>query len=407
MMLIKLAWRNLWRNRKRSIITLTSIAIAVLLAVSMRSMQLGMYDNMIKNVVGSYVGYIQIHGRGYWEEQTLDNALQITPQLRDKVQSIPGVKHLLERIGTFSLGSRGDETKGVMVSGIRMEDERQMVDWDARLLKGELLPPGSEDILLAKGVARFFRADVGDTMVLIGQGYHGMSAAGKFRVGGIVDMKNPKINSVSVFLSLPVAQDYLSAKNVVTHLVIDKAENADEKQMLKRLTTALDTSKYEVMGWREMLPELEQTILADSVGGLLMVFILYMIITFGIFGTVLMMTQERIFELGIMMAIGMKRLKLILTLIYETIILTILGLLIGIALVLPIMYYYHVHPLQLGLDQAEVMEKFGFEATVPFLFNLQLPLTHALIIFIISLVIALYPVIRIWRLNPLEAMRSK
>ncbi len=406
-MLIKLAWRNLWRNRKRSIITLTSIAIAVLLAVSMRSMQLGMYDNMIKNVVGSYVGYIQIHGRGYWEEQTLDNALQITPQLRDKVQSIPGVKHLIERIGTFSLGSRGDETKGVMVSGIRMEDERQMVDWDARLLKGELLPPGSEDILLAKGVARFFRADVGDTIVLIGQGYHGMSAAGKFRVGGIVDMKNPKINSVSVFLSLPVAQDYLSAKNVVTHLVIDKAENADEKQMLNRLTTALDTSKYEVMGWREMLPELEQTILADSVGGLLMVFILYMIITFGIFGTVLMMTQERIFELGIMMAIGMKRLKLILTLIYETIILTILGLLIGIALVLPIMYYYHVHPLQLGLDQAEVMEKFGFEATVPFLFNLQLPLTHALIIFIISLVIALYPVIRIWRLNPLEAMRSK
>ena len=88
MMLIKLAWRNIWRNKKRSIITITAIVIAVFLAVVMRSLQLGMYDNMIQNIVGSYSGHIQIHSIGYWEEQTIDNAFEYNDSLIKKLKSI-------------------------------------------------------------------------------------------------------------------------------------------------------------------------------------------------------------------------------------------------------------------------------------------------------------------------------
>jgi ABC-type lipoprotein release transport system permease subunit len=200
-MLLKLAWRNLWRNKKRSIITISSITIAVFLAVFMRSMQLGAYQNMIKNVVGSYVGYVQIHAIGYWDEQTLDNALTVTPDLLNTVESENGVENVLERIESFALGSANDETKGVMIQGIDIEKEQQMVDWNKRLVKGQLFSKNDRDIILAKGVAKFFKVNVGDTIIFIGQGYHGMSAAGKFKICGIVDMKSPKINNMSVFIS--------------------------------------------------------------------------------------------------------------------------------------------------------------------------------------------------------------
>lgn len=404
-MLLKLAWRNLWRNKKRSIITISSITIAVFLAVFMRTMQLGMYSNMIKNVVGSYVGYVQVHANGYWDEQTLDNALTVTPELLADINAVNGVENTLQRIESFALGSVDEDTKGVLIQGIEMEKEQQMVNWNNRLIKGSLFDENSQAILLAKGVAKFFKVGVGDTIVFIGQGYHGMSAAGKYKVCGIVDMKNPKINNLSVFMPLKLVQDFLSADGVVTQLVINKSDKADEDKIAQQLKQKLDANQYEVMDWKQMLPELEQTILADSVGGLLMVFILYMIITFGIFGTVLMMTQERTFELGIMLAIGMKRIKLIITLIYETIILTLLGILLGVALVMPLVYYFHVNPLQLGGDQAQVMENFGFESSIPFLFNFDVPFTHGLIIFVISLIITLYPSIKIWKMNPIKAMK--
>jgi len=404
-MLVKLAWRNLWRNKKRSIITISSITIALFLAVAMRSMQLGMYSNMIKNVVGSYVGYAQIHANGFWDEQTLDNALIANPELISKIEAVDGVENTIQRIETFSLGSVDDKTKGVLIQGIEMDKEQLMVDWQNRLVDGELFTNESQSVILAKGVAKFFKVNAGDTIVFIGQGYQGMSAVGKYKISGVVDMKNPKINSLSVFMPLTLAQDYLSATDVVTHIIIDKSENVDEKELVSTLQNSLNDDTIEIMGWREMLPELEQTILADSVGGLLMVFILYMIITFGIFGTVLMMTQERTFELGIMLAIGMKRIKLILTLVYETIVLTLLGIVIGTILVMPLVYYYNVNPLVLGADQAATMEEFGFEATIPFLFDFGVPFTHGVIIFTISLIIALYPTVKILKMDAIKAMK--
>ena len=404
-MLIKLAWRNLWRNKKRSIITITSIAIAVFLAVFMRSMQLGMYDNMIKNVVGSYTGYVQVHGNGFWEEQNLENSIELNDSLIHKIKTIEGVETIVPRLQTFSLASSEDLSRGVLIQGVEMDKENQLVDWSNRLLEGELFIPNTDDVILAKGVAHHFKKSVGDTIVFIGQGYHGMSAAGKYRICGIVDMKNPKINDLSVFMPLATTQYYLSADNLVTNLVIGKADNVSTENLLINLNKTLDQSQFEVMSWKEMLPELEQTIIADSVGGLIMVFILYMIITFGIFGTVLMMTQERLYELGVMISIGMKKLKLVWMLILETLVLTSVGILSGIILVAPFVFYFNANPINLAGDQAAMMEKFGFESSIPLLTDFDIPLTHGTIIFCISIIIAIYPTITILYLNPIKAMK--
>jgi len=404
-MLLKLAWRNIWRNKKRSYITISAIAIAVLLSVCMRSMQLGMYDNMISKVVGSYSGYLQIHSKGYWEEQIIDNSFTFNNDILDEIYKTDGVNNIVPRIQNGALVSNEKDSKFVFITGINSNKEKLLTNWDKRLIKGDLLEEGSKSINIGKGIASFFNLDIGDTLIFIGQGYHGMQAVGAFPVSGIIDLKNPKLNNISVFMSLNTAQKFLSAENQITHLIIDKKEYSDELIIAKNIKSNLGKD-YEVMTWQEMMPELEQTIKADSVGGLIMVFILYMIITFGIFGTVLMMTQERKYEFGVVISIGMKKLFLIITMIYESILLTSIGIIFGILISRPIILYYHYNPLEFTGESAKAFEDFGFEAIVPFMSTFDIPITHGLIIFFISLIICLYPIIYILKLTPIKAMKG-
>ncbi|MEC8968258.1 MAG: FtsX-like permease family protein [Bacteroidota bacterium] len=403
-MLIRLAWRNIWRNKKRSIITITAIVIAVFLAILMRSMQLGMYDNMIQNVVGSYTGHVQVHSNGFWEEQTIDNAFVYNDSLIQKIKKTEDVAGTTKRIQSGCLSSYGDLSKFVFVTGIEPKKEQLLTDWNERLIDGQLLQTNSNSVNVGKGIAKYYNLKIGDTLIFIGQGYHGMQAVGAYPVSGILDMKNPNLNNTSVFMSLPKAQDFLSANNLMTHLVINKKQYSEEADIVATIKKQLNQD-YEIMSWQEMMPEIETIIQADSAGGLIMIFILYMIITFGIFGTVLMMTQERKYEFGVVISIGMKKTKLMVAMVYETIFLSAIGILLGIVLSRPIVLYFYNNPLEFPSDQVEMMENQGFEAVIPFMSSYDIPITHGLIIFFISLIICFYPILTIYNLNPIKAMK--
>ena len=403
-MLIRLAWRNIWRNKKRSIITITAIVIAVFLAILMRSMQLGMYDNMIQNVVGSYSGHVQVHSNGFWEEQTIDNAFVYNDSLIQKIKKTEDVAGTTKRIQSGCLSSYGDLSKFVFVTGIEPKKEQLLTDWNKRLIDGQLLESNSNSVNVGKGIAKYYNLKIGDTLIFIGQGYHGMQAVGAYPVSGILDMKNPNLNNTSVFMSLPKAQDFLSANNLMTHLVINKKQYSKEADIVATIKKQLNQD-YEIMSWQEMMPEIETIIQADSAGGLIMIFILYMIITFGIFGTVLMMTQERKYEFGVVISIGMKKTKLMVAMVYETIFLSAIGILLGIVLSRPIVLYFYNNPLEFPSDQVEMMENQGFEAVIPFMSSYDIPITHGLIIFFISLIICFYPILTIYKLNPIKAMK--
>jgi len=403
-MIAKLAWRNIWRNRKRSLITAASVLVAVFLSLIMRSMQLGTYKHMIDSVVGAYTGYIQIHAKGYWDERSIDNSLEANDSLISKLSDIRGVASVLPRLENYGLLSAGDLTRVVNLNGIELEKERKLQDIDSKIIMGTLFQ-GPKDIVIGKGIASYFETGINDTLVFVGQGYHGMLAAEKFRVSGITDLKNPNLNKMTVLLSLRDAQNLFSAPGRATSLVIDKEDRARLAPLKKGLQQAVGNDDYEVMDWQQMMPELHETILADSVGGLLMVAILYMILIFGIFGTVLMMTRERLYEFGILVSIGMKKGQLISMVFIETVILSLIGVIAGLLLAYPVMLWKHYDPFVLPGTQAEMVEKFGFSAEIPFYIQPDLPLVHALLIFSIALLVALYPAIIISRLKPIKAMR--
>ncbi len=368
-------------------------------------MQLGMYDDMIDTVIGSYSGYVQIHQKGYWDERSIDNGVSYDTHLIDSIEKVKGVKAVLPRLEGVGLLSMGELSKVISINGVDLEKELQIMDMESKLIDGTLFS-NPNDIVVGKTIAKFFKAQVNDTLVFMSQGYHGLMAADKLVISGIVDLKNPVLNRMMVLQSIEGAQNLFSAKGIATSLVVDVDRYTNLNNLQRRLTKKLDREQFEIMNWKEMFPELEQTILADDVGGLLMVAILYMILIFGIFGTVLMMTQERLYEFGVLVSIGMKKVKLMAMVFIETVILSLLGVLSGIALSYPILIWKHYSPMQFPGDQQEMLENYGFNAEIPFYIKWDLPFAHALIIFIIALIVALYPMYIIKKIKPVKAMNS-
>ena len=406
-MIFKIAWRNIYRNKKRTLITVTSIFAALFLIILMRALQFGFYDNIIKTVVESYAGYVEVHADGYWDNQSLDNSMEVDQKLINDISSVEGVENIVQRLQTFSLISMGEKTKGGVINGVDISDEQKITDWNKKMVSGSF-DLGENEIIVGKGIAEYFDIRENDTLILYGQGYRGMMAAGKYSVKGVIDLKNPDLNKLGIFMAIESARNYVSSEEISTHIIIDKEQYYDEEKIVKDLSQIL-SKDYEIMTWKKTLPEIEQTITADNAGGLIMAFILYIIVVFGMFGTVLMMTEERKYEFGVLISIGMSRIRLFRIILIETIILSMIGVLLAIILTYPISYYFNLNPIDMAVLMGEgadqMMEDLGFSPLAPMSISWDIPLSHALVIFIFSLLISIYPAIKILNLNPVKSMK--
>ena len=406
-MIFKIAWRNIYRNKKRTLITVTSIFAALFLIILMRALQFGFYENIIKTVVESYAGYVEVHAEGYWDNQSLDNSMEVDQKLINDISSVEGVENIVQRIQTFSLISMGEKTKGGVINGVDISDEQKITDWNKKMVSGSF-DLGENEIIVGKGIAEYFDIRENDTLILYGQGYRGMMAAGKYPVKGVIDLKNPDLNKLGIFMTIESARNYVSSEEISTHIIIDKEQYYDEEKIVKDLSQIL-SKDYEIMTWKKTLPEIEQTITADNAGGLIMAFILYIIVVFGMFGTVLMMTEERKYEFGVLISIGMSRIRLFRIILIETIILSMIGVLLAIILTYPISYYFNLNPIDMAVLMGEgadqMLEDLGFSPLAPMSISWDIPLSHALVIFIFSLLISIYPAIKILNLNPVKSMK--
>lgn len=405
MIYLKLAWKNIWRNKRRSFITIASILFAVFFAIFMRSMQLGMYAKMIDSVVRSYYGYIQIHSKGYWDEQSLDNSMENNDETIKGISKLDKIKTVVPRLEGFALLSSGEQIRGINFCGIDPKNENGLSNLKHKIVSGSYINKNDNSVIIAQELAKRLNIKAGDTISLIGQGYHAVSSSGKYHVKGIVKLNSTQMNSSFVFAPLALVQEFYGTGNRITSLAILINEGANAKTIAGNLNNSIDISTLEVMNWEELLPELVQIIKADSSGGEIMVFILYMVISFGIFGTILMMIAERKYEFGVLLSIGMSRMRLIYVLLFESVFITLIGVIAGIFISRPFMYYFNQNPITLTGKAADTLRKFGFEPEMPTLLDFSIPFTHGTAVLSIALVLSLYSVFSILKLNPITASK--
>jgi putative ABC transport system permease protein len=408
-MLFKLSWRNIWRNKRRTLITAASIFFAVLFSVFMNSIQKGAWVRMMDNVVNFYYGYGQIQQKGYWEDKSINKSMVLDEKLLGLPEDIPGLVSVVPRLESFALASFGEQTSGMLVVGVDPQKEDELTNLKDRLVGGQYFNSNDQSVIIAEGVKDLLNIALGDSLVLISQGYHGVNAAGKYPVKGIVKFNSPELNKKMIYLPLETSQYFFGADNLVSSVALKLEQRNDLKAVMEALNTQLDTSEYKMMTWQEMMPELVEAQKTDAAGNYVILLVLYAIISFGIFGTILMMTKEREYEFGILLSIGMKRRLLSISVWLEVVLLGLFGAVMGILGSIPLVYYFKVNPLDfssMSEEMSSAYEKWGFDPIFPTIFEWQLFFWQAVIVFVITSLLATFAIWKIWRLKPMEAMRG-
>lgn len=406
MLYLNLAWRNIWRNKRRTVITMLSIVVAVFLAATMRSMQEGQYSDMIENTVGTFTGYIQIHANGYWDDKTLDHTFVSTDSLYSKIEQESAVRAVVPRLESYALAAGQSQSRPAVIMGIDVEAEKSLSNPEKRMQSGSYFESNNEQsVLVGKDMMQRLNVNVGDSLVLIGQGFRGQSATGLYQIRGTVGFPDPELNKSLVMMPLETAQYFLAAPERLTAFALILDDPDQTENMRKELQQTF-SEEYEVMSWQNMMPELVQTIEADRGSGLIMIAILYIVVGFGILGTVLMMITERTYEFGVMLSVGTPRLAIAIILAFEILAMAFMGSVIGILISVPLAWYFNVNPIQFTGNIAEVYESYGMEAVMQFSVEPYVFYSQAIVVFVITLVFSLLPLIKASRLNPVEAMRS-
>ncbi len=466
-----IAWRNLWRNRRRTLITSASVFFAVVFALFFRSLQLGSYDHMFRNAIESYTGYIQVQHQDFWDEKIVDNTFAYDSRLNEEIVADENVIVTVPRFESFALASNGPQTKGVLVMGIEPDKEEYLSKIADKMVKYRLTPeainrikedpnlpeevkeltdlfenssytsasrlqldlgiddkkapdlmtaiesysqfengfihPGEPGVWVGDRLSKYLELGIGDTIVLISQGYHATTAAGKYEIKGIVKLPLPDIDNKIVYLPLDICQGLFNADGNLTSLALHVNDNKDKAIMetVERISEIIPENQR-VMEWREMNELLISQMDADNKSGMIMIGILYLVIAFGVFGTVLMMTAERRREFGVLVAIGMQKRKLASIITLEMLYVGFLGIFSGCAVAIPAILYGVAHPIIFKGEFAKMFDDYGMEPMMVFQ-GIDLYFLWQMFIVALMVFIAIgYPVRKIFGLQVVNALRA-
>jgi len=406
--IFKLAWRNIWRNKRRTYITIASVFFSVFLTILFSSLNQGLFENMIDSSVGQFSGYIQIQNPEYFEDKIIDNSLETSEALESKIVANENVEAALPRVESFALAASNSLSKGTMVVGADFEKERLYNQLDERVVEGTYNENNANAIMIGDGLAKYLNVKVGDTLILMGQGYHGSSAAGIYPIQAILKYGTPNLSKQIVFLPILEAQHLFGLENKLSSFNLILKNKAKAKKTTLEINEQLKETLAEnrAYNWEETSPEIISLITAANGKNAIFKIILYAIVAFGMFGTSLMMLSERTEEFRVLVSIGMKRLLLAVTVYLEIIILSLLGALLAVLASFPVAFYFFKNPIPIAESMSAQYEQYGIEAVLPFSIDAQVFTNEVQTILILAAIIAIYAFVKILNFNPIESKNN-
>jgi ABC-type lipoprotein release transport system permease subunit len=260
--------------------------------------------------------------------------------------------------------------------------------------------------MVSKRLAEFLNLSLADSITLLSQGYHGATAAGIFPVTAIVKLPNPEMDRRLVYMNINTAQEFYGAYNMLTALVINVNDQnllQDTKQKIAALSNG---GEYEVMDWKELNPELVQQIQSDQYGGYIMLGVLYLIVGFGVLGTLVMMTTERRREFAVMVSVGMQKTKLGFILVFEMLLMGFSGIVTALIGSMPVILLLIKYPIKITGDLAKIFETYGFEPIMPASLESSFIIGQSIVVLVIFFLAIIYPAISVFRINETKALRA-
>ena len=406
----KMAWRNIWRNPRRTILTICAITFASVLLVFMLSFQFGSYETMINTSVKISTGHLQVQAAKYHEKKSIRFVIPDPLAVADILDQIPEVAAYSFRGQAFALISSKDRTYGVVVTGIDPQKEARVSRIRKLVHEGHFLTEddGSRAVV-GKLLAKNLRVKIGDELTLLGQGRDGSIAATVVQVKGIFSSGIDEFDRSTIQIPLAFFQQTFSMGNAVHEVVIIAKSLSDVSRIKAKLVTALSKLNkgmhLKTFDWQELMPGLRQAIEMDLVSGLIFYALLIIVVAFSILNTFLMAIFERTREFGVLMAIGTTPRRLTKVLLTESMVMTAVGIMAGILIGIAITYYFQMNGIDFS-GGSDLLSQFGITGRMyPKLSLLSVSIGPIMVLFF-TFIAALYPALKVRRLRPVEAMTA-
>ncbi|MDR0542199.1 MAG: ABC transporter permease [Dysgonamonadaceae bacterium] len=400
--MIKLAWRNSWRNKRRTLITMASVFFAVCFCTVMSSFSEGVWDKMIENTLRTQTGHIQIHGKGYWDDKITDNFLTMDTETLSRLETVENIGNVSPRLETFAMASMGMSSKGIAVVGISPRQEAAKSNLPARLTKGRYLSETDDGILIGEGLSRYLKADTGDTLALVGQGYQGAGAVGLFPVRGVLHLMLSEMDNGVAYVALPAAQQFIGMPDGYSGVLIAVRNNDHLDETIHAVKQIVDGQHVDVYPWHFTMERLLQTSRSDKAFTKVILFVLYLIAGFGILGAVIMLTNERKREFGMMISLGMQRMRLAAIVALELVMTTFSGVVSALLVCLVFTRWFALHPIAFTGEMAQIYATYGMEPLMPASTAPAVFIKQIVIVLILTALAAIYPVTKIMKLKIMD-----
>lgn len=402
---LKLAWRNLLRNKRRSIIAGTAIGLGLASLIFVDAMMIGMIDNMIKTATSTFLGDGQIHRAGWRQTQEVELTINKAEKIVQELSTEPDVVNFAPRVLVMGMISSAANLSGVSVVGIDPEREPFLSKVDEAVVEGNFFKGDNpRDILIGQNLAETMEVGLNDRVVLtVAQAQTGDLSQEMFRVSGIFHFNIKEMDKGMVFIRLTKAQELLSIPGKIHEIALKLKDSRMGQNKALPLWSKYSQEGNEALGWASLMPELDYALQLTDLSIYFMAIILVLVVAFSIINTLFMSIYERIFEFGVLRAVGTRRGAMIRLVLFEAGALGVISILIGsiIGFVLTFILS-HMGINYTGIEFAGVTFQ---EAIYPVLRIGQF-IRYPLWILVFTVLIGLYPAIHAAKITPAEALRK-
>ncbi|EAR07326.1 ABC transporter, permease protein, putative [Reinekea sp. MED297] len=406
--MLKLAFRNILRNKRRTILTMLSMFGGYVLLTLSISVQNGSYVQVIDFFTRDSTGHAQISEVGYQDKPTLYKSVPETTDFYQQLMQVDGVQRATPRIVSSALAYGETKSFPVQVIGVDVEKEARMSFLEEKVKTGQYLEVGPDSdgyysALIGAAVARQLSLEMGDELILISQGADGSMANDLYRVVGVVG-STEGAEARNVYLPLAAAQSFFVMPEQAHYWAVLTSDYERSDQLSQRLNSWLDgDSELEAVTWKVVSKEFYETMKADVEGGYVAYYIIIFLVCIGVLNTVLMSVLERTGEFGVLKAIGTSPGRVFTLIVTETLMLAVLSCLAGLIVAMPINYYLAA----VGFVLPEPMEVSGvIMSHMKGLWDVKTFMEPALIVIGSAALISLFPARRAAKIVPVDAMRS-
>jgi len=403
--MLSLAWRNIVRNARRSLITVAAVGLGLTSLIFLWGFNDGVHNAMMRNLQQVIVGSIQVHAKGYFHHPKLVKTVPDSQRLRQELQTIlqdDGSENFALRLRTFALAAGVDTSEGLVLLGMNPDMENRTTRIHVKVDQGRFIQDNDEaSCVLGQTTARNLGVKLGDDVVFLTEDRYGSLAAEKLKLVGIISSGEMGIDRGLAIIPLGFMQQMVEMQGLYSEVVIQLPTERLES-VTAQLKAALGES-YEILRWYDMYPMMKQWVELENAFYYIFLSIVLVIIAAGIMNTVLMSMLERIHEFGVMMALGCGRLRLAGMVVAESLLLGIAGIAFGYVAGMAMVYYFHGAGIDLS-GQMDSISRFYINPVIHTEIDNKHLLDTIMAVLAAAIAASIWPAIRVARLEPVEAI---